>query len=328
MKKTFSKLSGIASNILKTEARELVNVANRIDKSVVKAAKILLKHDGKVIVCGVGKSGLIGQKIVATFCSTGTQAVFLHASDALHGDLGIYRPGDPTILISKSGATDEVVRLIPLLREFNSPLIGIIGNNDSPLADKVDVVLDSTVSSEADPLGVVPTNSTTVTMAIGDALAAVLMTAKNFNQEDFARFHPGGNLGRRLKLQVKDVMTPIDKVAVVPPKQSIKETILLMTKKPQGAAIVSDDSKKLIGLITDGDLRRGFAQNGSINELVVSDVINKNPIYIYSNARLQDAVTLMEDRISQISVLPVLDNKNDKCVGLLRLHDIYQSKLI
>ena len=328
MKKTFPKLSGIASNILKTEARELVNVANRIDKSVVKAAKILLKHDGKVIVCGVGKSGLIGQKIVATFCSTGTQAVFLHASDALHGDLGIYRPGDPTILISKSGATDEVVRLIPLLREFNSPLIGIIGNNDSPLADKVDVVLDSTVSSEADPLGVVPTNSTTVTMAIGDALAAVLMTAKNFNQEDFARFHPGGNLGRRLKLQVKDVMTPIDKVAVVPPKQSIKETILLMTKKPQGAAIVSDDSKKLIGLITDGDLRRGFAQNGNINELVVSDVINKNPIYIYSNARLQDAVTLMEDRISQISVLPVLDNKNDKCVGLLRLHDIYQSKLI
>ncbi len=328
MEKTLPKLEGIASNILKAEAQELINVADRIDKSVVKAAKIILKHDGKVVVCGVGKSGLIGQKIVATFCSTGTQAVFLHASDALHGDLGIYHPGDPTILISKSGATDEVVRLIPLLREFKSPLIGIIGNNDSPLADKVDVVLDSTVSSEADPLGVVPTNSTTVTMAIGDALAAVLMTAKNFNQEDFARFHPGGNLGRRLKLQVKDVMTPIDKVAVVPPKQSIKETILLMTKKPQGAAIVSDSSKKLIGLITDGDLRRGFAQNGNINELVVSDVINKNPIYIYSNARLQDAVSLMEDRISQISVLPVLDNKNDKCVGLLRLHDIYQSKLI
>jgi arabinose-5-phosphate isomerase len=328
MEKTLPKLDGIASNILKAEAQELINVADRIDKSVVKAAKIILKHDGKVVVCGVGKSGLIGQKIVATFCSTGTQAVFLHASDALHGDLGIYRPGDPTILISKSGATDEVVRLIPLLREFKSPLIGIIGNNDSPLADKVDVVLDSTVSSEADPLGVVPTNSTTVTMAIGDALAAVLMTAKKFNQEDFARFHPGGNLGRRLKLQVKDVMTPIDKVAVVPPMQSIKETILLMTKKPQGAAVVSDSSKKLIGLITDGDLRRGFAQNGNINELVVSDVINKNPIYIYSNARLQDAVSLMEDRISQISVLPVLDNENDKCVGLLRLHDIYQSKLI
>ncbi len=328
MEKILTKLNGIASNILKAEAHELINVADRIDKSVVKAAKIILKHDGKVVVCGVGKSGLIGQKIVATFCSTGTKAVFLHASDALHGDLGIYRPGDPTILISKSGATDEVVRLIPFLREFNSPLIGIIGNNDSQLADKVDVVLDSTVSSEADPLGVVPTNSTTVTMAIGDALAAVLMTAKKFNQEDFARFHPGGNLGRRLKLQVKDVMTPIDKVAVVPPKQNIKETVLLMTKKPQGAAIVSDSSKKLIGLITDGDLRRGFAQNGNINELVVSDVINKNPIYIYSNARLQDAVSLMEDRISQISVLPVLDNTTDKCVGLLRLHDIYQSRLI
>lgn len=328
MGKTLPKLSGIASNILKAEARELINVAERIDKSVVKAAKILLKHDGKVVVCGVGKSGLIGQKIVATFCSTGTQAVFLHASDALHGDLGIYRPGDPTILISKSGATDEVVRLIPLLREFNSPLIGIIGNMDSTLADKVDVVLDSTVSSEADPLGVVPTNSTAVTMAIGDALAAVLMTAKKFNQEDFARFHPGGNLGRRLKLQVRDIMTPLDKVAVVSPKQSLKETILLMTKKPQGAAIVSDNSKTLIGIITDGDLRRGFAQNSNINELFVNDVMNKKPVFIYSNARLQDAVTLMEDRISQISVLPVLENKNNKCVGLLRLHDIYQSKLI
>lgn len=328
MKKTLPKLEGIASNILKTEAYELLNVADRIDESVVKAAKILLKHDGKVIVCGVGKSGLIGQKIVATFCSTGTQSVFLHASDALHGDLGVYRPGDPTILISKSGATDEVVRLIPLLREFNSPLIGIIGNNDSTLADKVDVVLDSTVSSEADPLGVVPTNSTTVTMAIGDALASVLMTAKKINQDDFARFHPGGNLGKRLKLHVKDVMTPIDKVAVVPLEKSIQETILLMTKKPQGAAIVSNSAKKLIGLITDGDLRRGFAQNGNINELVVSDVINKNPIYVYSNARLQDAVSLMEDRVSQISVLPVLDESDDKCVGLLRLHDIYQSKLI
>jgi len=328
MEKTHPKLKGIASKILKSEAYELLNVADRIDESVVKAAKMLLKHDGKVIVCGVGKSGLIGQKIVATFCSTGTQAVFLHASDALHGDLGVYRPGDPTILISKSGATDEVVRLIPLLREFNSPLIGIIGNNDSILADKVDIVLDGTVSSEADPLGVVPTNSTTVTMAIGDALAAVLMTAKQFNQEDFARFHPGGNLGRRLKLHVMDIMTPLDKVAVVTPKQSIKETILLMTKKPQGAAIVSDDSEKLIGVITDGDLRRGFAQNGNINELMVIDVMNNNPIFIYSNARLQDAVTLMEDRISQISVLPVLDESDDKCVGLLRLHDIYQSKLI
>ncbi|MEE8479163.1 MAG: KpsF/GutQ family sugar-phosphate isomerase, partial [Candidatus Neomarinimicrobiota bacterium] len=312
----------------KAEASELINVAERIDKSVVKAAKILLKHDGKVVVCGIGKSGLIGQKIVATFCSTGTQAVFLHASNALHGDLGIYSPGDPTILISKSGATDEVVRLIPLLREFNSPLIGIIGNMDSTLAEKVDVVLDSTVSSEADPLGVVPTNSTTVTMAIGDALAAVLMTAKKFNQEDFARFHPGGNLGRRLKLQVKDILTVLDKVAVVSPEQSLMEAVLLMTKKPQGAALVSDGSKKLFGIITDGDLRRGFAKNGNINELIVSDVMKKKPIFIYSNARLQEAVTLMEDRISQISVLPVLDENNDKCIGLLRLHDIYQSKLI
>jgi arabinose-5-phosphate isomerase len=326
--KTTHNLSGIAAGILKSEAKELINAADRIDDLVVQAAKILLKHKGKVVVSGVGKSGLIGQKIAATFCSTGTQAVFLHASDALHGDLGVYSPGDPTILISKSGATDEVVRLIPLLREFNSPLIGIIGNMDSVLADKVDIVLDSTVSSEADPVGVVPTNSTTVTMAIGDALAAVLMTAKQFNQDDFARFHPGGSLGTRLTLRVKDVMTPLDKVAVVSPEQNLKETVLLMTKKTQGAAIVSDGTRELFGIITDGDLRRGFAANGNINELIASDVINKKPIYIYSNARLQEAVTLMEDRASQISVLPVLDKNNDKCIGLLRLHDIYQSKLI
>ena len=328
MEKDISNLSGIASEIIKTEARELINVADRIDQAVIKAAKIILEHDGKVVVSGVGKSGLIGQKIVATFCSTGTQSVFLHASDALHGDLGVYRPGDPTILISKSGATEEIIRLIPLLREFQSPLIGIVGNMNSSLSEKVDVVLDSTVSSEADPLGIVPTNSTTVTMAIGDALAAVLMTAKKFNRDDFAKFHPGGSLGRRLKFYVKDIMTPIDKVALVNPEQNLKEIVILMTRKPQGAAIVSDKSNKLIGIITDGDLRRGFAKNGNLDEMFASDVMNTTPIHIYSNALLQEAVTLMEDRASQISVLPVLDAKNDKCVGLLRLHDIYQSKLI
>jgi arabinose-5-phosphate isomerase len=328
MSKDFPNLKGIASEILKIEARELLNVSERIDESVVAAAKIILKHAGKVVVSGVGKSGVIAQKIVATLCSTGTQAVFLHASDALHGDLGVYRPGDPTILITKSGATDEIVRLIPLLREFKSPLIGIIGNMNSSLSGKVDIVLDSTVNSEADPLGVVPTSSTTVTMAIGDALAAVLMTAKKFNHDDFARYHPGGNLGKRLKLIVRDVMTPLEKVAVVNPNLELKEAVLLMTKLPQGAAIVSDDSDKLKGIITDGDLRRGFAENGNLNEMVVNDVMNPNPIFVQSNARLQDAVSLMEDRGSQISVLPVLDETNDKCIGLLRLHDIYQSKLI
>ena len=328
MEKEIQQLEGIASQIIRTEAQELLSVADRIDEDVVSAAQIILKHDGKIVVSGVGKSGLIGQKIVATLCSTGTPAVFLHASDALHGDLGVYRPGDPTILISKSGATDEIVRLIPLLREFKSPLIGIVGNTASSLAEKVDVVLDSTVSSEADPLGVVPTNSTTVTMAIGDALASVLMTAKKFNQDDFARFHPGGNLGKRLKLLVKDIMTPFDKVAVVKPEMNLKEAVLLMTKMPQGAAIVSVDSKELTGIMTDGDLRRGLAENGNLNEMYVKDVMSSNPIFIYSNARLQDAVSLMEDRASQISVLPVLEDGSDNCVGLLRLHDIYQSKLI
>ena len=184
-------LANVAKQIFTVEAEELIKASARIPSDVVKAADLIQNHDGKVVVCGLGKSGLIAQKIVATFCSTGTQAVFLHAAEALHGDLGIYHPGDPTILISKSGSTDEILRLVPILREFQSPLIGIIGNSNSRLAEKVDIVLDASVSREADPLGIVPTSSTTLTLAVGDALAAVLMSANGFKHDDFARYHLG-----------------------------------------------------------------------------------------------------------------------------------------
>jgi arabinose-5-phosphate isomerase len=322
-----SALTGIASKILKSEAKELVKAADRIEKGVLQAAEIIHSNDGKVVVCGLGKSGIIGQKIVATLCSTGTQAVFLHAGEALHGDLGIYRPGDPTILISNSGSTDEILRLIPVLRDFRSPLIAMVGNHKAPLAEKVDVVLDASVSSEADPLGVVPTSSTTLAMSIGDALAAVLMTAKSIKEEDFARFHPGGYLGRQLRLRVKDIMQPLIRVAIVTDKQSIKDAVLLMTKNPQGAALVLSKSNKLNGIVTDGDLRRGFAKNGDINSMTVGDVMNNNPVAIPGNSRLPEAISLMEDRVSQISVLPVLDEDGKTCIGLLRIHDLYQTQL-
>ena len=174
-------LTKVAEQIFTAEAEELTQASARVAGDVVKAADLIQTHDGKVVVCGLGKSGLIAQKIVATFCSTGTQAVFLHAAEALHGDLGIYHPGDPTILISKSGSTDELLRLIPILRDFKSPLIGILGNPNSRLTEKVDIVLDASVSREADPLGIVPTSSTTLTMAIGDALAAVRASISPFS---------------------------------------------------------------------------------------------------------------------------------------------------
>jgi len=323
-----STLSGIASRIITAEAEELLHAAKRIEQSVIAAAKIILKHSGKLVICGMGKSGLIGQKIAGTLCSTGTPAVFLNAAEALHGDLGIYLPGDPTILISKSGSTEEVMKVIPILREFRSPLIGIVGNPKSPVAQKVDVVLDASVSTEADPLGLVPTSSTTLTLAIGDALAAVLMTAKEFNQDDFARFHPGGNLGHRLKLTVKDIMQPLRRVAQVTPDLSLMEAVILMTEKPQGAALVLAKGQILKGIITEGDLRRCLVSNRDIKTTRVEEAMTANPIAISGHARLQDAVSLMEDRSSQISVLPVVDTDGKTCIGLLRIHDIYQTKLL
>ncbi len=275
----------------------------------------------------MGKSGLIAQKIAATLCSIGNKAVFLHAAEAVHGDLGIYAPGDPTIVISKSGATEELVRLIPILKEFNSQLIGILGNLKSPLADQMDVVLDASVSKEADPLGIVPTSSTTLTLAIGDALAAVLMSHRGFDHDDFAKLHPAGNLGRRLRLTVEKIMQPIKDVATVHLDDNLRKVVIEMTEKPQGAALVMDGDSTLLGIVTEGDLRRCLAENGDIDQLKVSEVMTEKPVSVNLDAPLNDAVTLMEDRKSQISVLPVVNGDGKSCAGLLRLHDVYQTRL-
>ena len=302
---TNSELKIIANQILREEGQELINAADRIQDNVVQAFEIIKDHPGKVVICGMGKSGLVAQKIAATLCSIGTKAVFLHAAEAVHGDLGIYAPGDPTILISKSGATEELMRLIPILKEFESPLIGIIGNMRSPLVDQMDVVLDASVKKEADPLGIVPTSSTTLTMAIGDALAAVLMGNRGFNHEDFAKLHPAGDLGRRLRLTVAHIMQPIENVAAVMIDDPVRKVVIEMTEKPQGAALVMDGDSLLLGIVTEGDLRRCLANNGDIDQLKVAEVMTSNPIYISKDALLKDAITLMEDRKSQISVLPV-----------------------
>ena len=299
----------IAASILKTEANELLQAADRTSESIVDAAKLIDNHNGKVMICGLGKSGLIAQKIAATFCSVGRKAVFLHAVDALHGDLGIFEAGDPTIVISKSGSTEEIVRLIPILKEFESPLIGIVGNMNSSIIDDLDIVLDASVDNEADPLGIVPTSSTTLTLSIGDALAGVLMSVKGFNKNDFARYHPSGSLGKRLLLTVENIMQQISNVAVVNMTDKLRKVVIAMTEKPNGAAIVKCKNDGF-GLITDGDLRRCLAEGEDIDLLDAQKIMTTDPVSISSNSSVDNALKLMEDRRSQISVLPVVSEEN------------------
>jgi arabinose-5-phosphate isomerase len=313
---------------LELEAQALAVAADRLDHNLTKAVELLLAHDGKVVVSGIGKSGHVGQKIAATLASTGTPAVFLHAAEAVHGDLGIYTPGDPSILISKSGSTAELLRLIPILRQFRSPLIAIVGNLNSPIAKQADVVLDARVDREADPLNLAPTCSTTIALALGDALAVALMMARRFTDKDFARYHPAGQLGRNLWLKVADVMHQNEAVAWVKPDTPLRQVIIAMSQLPLGAACVVDESFHLLGIITDGDLRRVLLTHDDIRPLCAADCMTRQPITIPPEASLRDATRLMEDRPSQISVLPVVDSRSQHCLGLIRIHDIYQPELI
>lgn len=236
-------LIGKARTAMEIEADAIRAASMRLDGKFLRAVEALFNHSGKIIISGMGKSGYVAQKIAATFSSTGSPSVFLHPAEAVHGDLGVYTPGDPTILISKSGSTAELVRLIPILREFHSPLIGILGNLNSTLSREVDVVLDGSVECEADPLNLAPTASVAVALSLGDALAAALMTKRNFQAQDFARFHPGGQLGRNLLLQVSDVMHGLDAIATVGPSTPLKDVVIEMTRYPLGAACVLDDSQ-------------------------------------------------------------------------------------
>lgn len=317
----------VAKSTMLAEAEAIQIAAGRMGDTMVTVVRTILSSKGKVVVIGMGKSGHIAEKIVATLCSTGTPSVFLHAAEATHGDLGIYEPGDPTIMISKSGATAELVNLIPVLRQFKTPLIGILGNLSSPLARLVDTVLDGRVSREADPLNLAPTSSSTVALAIGDALAAALMHARQFTDMDFARYHPSGQLGHNLTLRVADVMHIGNDVAWVSPGDSLRSVVIAMTHHPLGAACVIDGERHLQGIITDGDLRRALNTYDDIRLLMAADIMTNHPIAILENVTLKEAARLMEDRPSQISVLPVIDH-DQCCVGLLRIHDVYQTGLV
>ncbi|HAV13304.1 MAG TPA: KpsF/GutQ family sugar-phosphate isomerase [Opitutae bacterium] len=314
----------IGRQAMRAEATAIEIAAERLGVEFERALEIILAANSKLVICGIGKSGHIGGKLAATFSSSGTPSVFLHAAEAIHGDLGVYQPGDPTIVLSKSGSTAEVMRLMPMFKKFESPVIAIVGNTDSPIAQAADVVLDASVEKEADPLNLMPTTSSTVSLAMGDALAAALVKARGFTAEEFAAFHPGGQLGRNLTMQVGDVMHPSDRVACASAEDTLREVVILMTRFPLGAACVVDSHNKLQGIITDGDIRRLLSGDGDILSKLVGDCMTQSPISTHSNVGLGQALRIMEDRPSQISVLPVLEEGSSQFLGLLRLHDAYQ----
>jgi arabinose-5-phosphate isomerase len=307
---------------METEAHAIFAAASRMESSVAAAAALILSQTGKVVVMGIGKSGHIARHLAATLQSTGTPAVFLHPSEAQHGDLGMYQPGDTVVMISKSGATNELLQLLVPLRERGARFIGILGNTESPLARHMDVVLDVSVTREADRHGFLPTSSSAVALSAGHALAVVLMEERGFGAQDFARLHSGGQLGKNLTLRVGDVMHAGPEVAWVQPEHSLKDAVIALSRHPLGAACVIAQDGSLLGLITDGDIRRAFEAHDDIRELRVDQVMTASPITVAPGVLLNEALRLMEDRPSQISVLPVVDRK--RCIGLLRLHDIYR----
>jgi len=310
---------------LKIEARAIERTASRLDReSVERAVEILSCCDSKVIVLGVGKSGVIAQKIAQTLTSTGTIAVFVHPSDASHGGLGVVARGDVIVALSNSGETDEILTLLPALKARGARLVSIVGNLESTLARQSDVALDASVDKEACPLDLAPTTSTTVALALGDALALTLMEAKNLTAEDFASNHPAGRLGKRLTLKVENLMHASPNVS---PEASWLEVVKAISKYTLGAVNVVGEKENLIGIITDGDLRRTIEKTGAKNleKLKAEAMMTRNPIVAAPEMLAFDALRLMENRPRQINVLPVVEN--EKCVGLLRLHDIVRSGL-
>jgi arabinose-5-phosphate isomerase len=312
-----------ARQVMRTEAAAILKTAEQLDGQFDGAVSLLLNHPGKIIVSGVGKSGFIARKIAGTLTSTGLKAIFLHPTEALHGDLGIYAPGDPTILVSRSGATEELLTLIPILRHFQSPLIGILGNVRSPIAECCDFTIESYVDREADPLAMIPTTSAITALAVGDALASALMDGRHFGREDFALLHPGGQIGRNLHLRVADAMHPVERVAVASPEASIRDVVAAMTRKPLGACCIVGEGRRLIGIITDGDIRRYVQHTEGLGEISARDILCASPRCIRGEDSLGQAVFAMESGQSQVGVLPVVDD-SQTLLGLLRLHDAYR----
>lgn len=307
----------VAKRVFQTEIESLQQAVNHLNEAFDQAIELILNTQGKVIVSGIGKSGLIGKKIVATLSSTGTPAYFLHPSEAFHGDLGLISKNDVIILISFSGETDEVLKVIPFLKWNQNQLIAITGNPNSTLAKNANCCLKVVITQEACPLQLAPTSSTTAMLVLGDALAIALMEARNFMQEDFARFHPGGSLGRKLVTRVKDLMRT-DNLPFIKADASFTDLILLMSAGRLGLVIIGD-AEKAEGIITDGDLRRGLVRFPDTSLIKIADIFNPNPIIINENEFISEAETLMIQK--KIATILVGDSQKSTVKGVYQIYN-------
>ncbi|MEO0143937.1 MAG: KpsF/GutQ family sugar-phosphate isomerase [candidate division WOR-3 bacterium] len=318
------KILEIARRTIDIEIESLFELKKSLNSSFVKAIEILANCKGKVVLIGIGKSGIIARKISSTLSSTGTPSIFLHPAEAIHGDLGMIDKNDVAVIISNSGETEEIINIIPYLKFLNIPIICITGNKNSTLAQKSDVIIDIKIIREACPLNLAPTSSTTATLVLGDAIAITLMELKGFTKEQFAKLHPGGLIGKRLK-RVYEIMHTGNKVPIVYEDMSIKDAIIEITSKGFGAVAVLDRNGNLVGIITDGDLRRYIEKGNDLNNGTVISAMTRNPKTIKYNETVGDALNLMEKY--KITVLLVLDEQN-KLIGIIHLHDILREGIL
>lgn len=311
-----------AKKTILSESESIAKLTQFLDDNFVNAVEIIYESKGRLVVTGIGKSAIIAQKIVATLNSTGTPSLFLHASEAIHGDLGMIQPSDVVICISKSGNSPEIKVLVPLLKRFGNKLIAITGNTTSFLGKEADFVLNTYVDSEACPINLAPTNSTTAQLVMGDAIAVCLMEMKNFTAEDFAKYHPGGALGKKLLLRVSDMLDTTHK-PIVAPDSTIKNVIIEISEKRLGVTAVIEN-EKVIGIITDGDIRRMLNKTENISGLTAKEIMTKNPKTIKSTDMVSDALNILEN--FSITQLVVVENGEYK--GVIHLHDILKEGII
>jgi arabinose-5-phosphate isomerase len=309
-----------AQEVLKIEAESILHLIDKLDANFEKAVEIIYKSKGRVIVAGIGKSGLIGKKIVATLTSTGTPAIFLHPIEGMHGDLGIVTKADVMLAISNSGETDELNVIIGSVREIGAPLIAFTGNLSSTLAKASDIVIDVGVEKEACPFGLAPTSSTTASLAMGDALAAVLIEKRKFKEKDFYRFHPAGNLGQRLRAKVRDVMITGTQIPKVQSGISLMQAVEELDRGNRGFVLVTDSKNRLTGILTDGDLRRLVRRGEDFGDKAIDDVMIQSPKTIEENASLAKTIEYMQK--DEITALVVVDKKNT-LKGYIHIHDIF-----
>ncbi|MEO6070098.1 MAG: KpsF/GutQ family sugar-phosphate isomerase [Chitinophagaceae bacterium] len=312
-----------AIRTIETEAAAIKQMAGLLDQQFEDAIDVLCQSAGRIVISGIGKSAIIAQKIVATLNSTGSPAIFLHAADAIHGDLGMVQQSDTVIIISKSGESPEIKVLVPLIKNFGNPLIAMVGNTGSFLAKKADFILNTTVDQEACPNNLAPTSSTTAQLVMGDAIAVCLMERKGFAIADFAKLHPGGTLGKKLYLRVGDLYIDNEKPNV-PLNGSLKEVIMEMTRKRLGITVVTDSEEKVAGIITDGDLRRMLEKDTAFHQLVAKDIMTTNPKTIAPSEMAVNALDIM--RQNEIMQLVVIEG--ERYLGIIHLHDLVKEGLI